>query len=63
MRLVGSPQAHRTGLAALLYCLVLSHQRPSEIVTEVNTPGAMTSRSIFDNQSSTWFSHDEYVGV
>ncbi len=32
-------------------------------VTEVNTPGAMTTRSIFENQSSTWFSHDEYVGV
>jgi len=32
-------------------------------VTEAYTPQAVTSRSIFENQSSTWFSHDEYVGV
>ena len=31
--------------------------------TEVNTPRAITSRSILANQSSTWFSHEEYVGV
>jgi hypothetical protein len=27
--------------------------------TEVNTPRAITSRSIFANQSSTWLSQDE----
>ena len=27
--------------------------------TEVKTPRAITSRSIFANQISTWFSHDE----
>ena len=26
-------------------------------------PRAITSRSILANQSSTWFSQDEYVGV
>lgn len=31
--------------------------------TEVNTPRAMTSRSILANHNSTWFSQDEYVGV
>src|SRR5688500_19856662 len=31
--------------------------------TEVNTPRAITSRSIFANQISTWLSHEEYVGV
>jgi hypothetical protein len=31
--------------------------------TEVNTPRAMTSRSILENHNSTWFSHDEQVGV
>jgi len=31
--------------------------------TEVKTPGAMTPRSIFENQFSTWFSQDESVGV
>ena len=27
--------------------------------SEVKTPLAMTSRSILENQSSTWLSHDE----
>ena len=27
--------------------------------TEVKTPRAMTSRSIFENHSSTWLSHEE----
>lgn len=31
--------------------------------TEVNTPRAMTSRSILANHSSTWLSQEEYVGV
>jgi hypothetical protein len=31
--------------------------------TEVNTPRAITSRSILPNHSSTWLSHEEYVGV
>ena len=31
--------------------------------TEVKIPRAKRSRSIFANQSSIWFSHDEYVGV
>ena len=31
--------------------------------TEVNTPRAITSRSILANHSSTWFSQEEYVGV
>ena len=31
--------------------------------TEVQTPRAMTSRSILANQSSTWLSQEEYVGV
>ena len=31
--------------------------------TELNTPLAMTSRSILANHSATWLSHDEYVGV
>ena len=31
--------------------------------TELNTPRAITSRSIRANQISTWFSQDEYVGV
>ena len=29
----------------------------------MKTPRASRSRSIFANQSSTWLSHDEYVGV
>lgn len=32
-------------------------------VAEVNTPKAMTSRSISANHNSTWFSQDEYFGV
>lgn len=28
-------------------------------VTEVKMPRAMTSRSILEKQSSTWFNHDE----
>ena len=31
--------------------------------TEVKTPRTITSRSIFPNHSSTWLSHEEYVGV
>src|SRR3954447_20563995 len=31
--------------------------------TDVKMPRASRSRSIFENQSSTWLSHDEYVGV
>jgi hypothetical protein len=31
--------------------------------TELKTPRAMTWRSILENQISTWFSQDEYVGV
>ncbi len=27
--------------------------------TELNTPRVITSREIFANHSSTWFSHDE----
>lgn len=27
--------------------------------TEVNTPRAITSRSILANHNSTWFNHDE----
>jgi hypothetical protein len=30
---------------------------------KVKMPRAMTSPSIFESQSSIWFSHDEYVGV
>jgi hypothetical protein len=29
----------------------------------VNTPRVMTSHWMRANQFSTWFSHDEYVGV
>ena len=31
--------------------------------TELYTPRVITSREIFANHSSTWFYHDEYVGV
>src|SRR3546814_8305885 len=31
--------------------------------SEVNTPRAITSRSILANHNSTWLSQDEYVGV
>ena len=31
--------------------------------TDVKMPRAMTSRSSFENQISTWLSHEEYVGV
>src|SRR5438309_11836827 len=51
MRLVGSARAHRNGLAVLLYYLMyrISFRRRS--VNEVNTPRAMTSRSIFETRA------------
>ena len=35
----------------------------SRSLIEVKTPRVMTSRWMRANQFSTWFSHDEYVGV
>ena len=40
---------------------------PPDLASEVGDggedPSCQRSRSIFANQSSIWFSHDEYVGV
>src|SRR6218665_260579 len=60
---VGSKYFHFTDLGCSLY---LRMQRMSFLLrsgTEVNTPRAITSRSILANHSSTWLSHDEQVGV
>src|ERR1043166_3101923 len=46
MRLVGSAQAHRNGLAVWLNCLMYRIGFRRRSVTQVNTPRAMTSRSI-----------------
>ena len=63
MRRYGSKFFHFTGLAFLLYWRMYRMSFLLRSVTEVNTPRAMTSRSILANHNSTWFSQDEYVGV
>jgi len=35
----------------------------SRSLIDVKTPRVMTSRWMRANQFSTWFNHDEYVGV
>src|SRR5438132_8477031 len=56
---VGPPKRFR----GLLVMLDVSHQLASQSATEVKIPRAITSRSILENQSSTWFSQDEWMGV
>src|SRR5262245_36666472 len=51
------------GFAALLWRRMYRRILRARSATDVKTPRASTSRSTFKNHSSTWFSHDEYVGV
>ena len=63
MRRVGSKYFHFTGFGCSLYLRMYRMSFLLKSGTEVNTPRAITSRSILANHSSTWFSQDEYVGV
>jgi hypothetical protein len=59
----GSAYFHFTVRGALLYWRMYRMSFLFKSETEVNTPRAMTSRSISPNHSLTWLSHEEYVGV
>jgi Transposase IS66 family len=63
MRRVVSEYFQRMGRAFAEYALTYRRSFRARSKTEEKTPRAMTSRSILANQSSTWLSHEEYVGV
>lgn len=46
-----------------VYCRMYVRMRRARFGTDVKMPRASRSRSILANQSSTWLSQEEYVGV
>src|ERR1700730_9285267 len=63
MRRLTSRYVQWIGFAILAYDLMYRISFRFRSATELKIPRSITSRWIFENQISTWFSHEEYVGV
>ena len=55
----GSTYCHFTTRGFLLYSRMYRISFLFRSATDLNIPRVITSREIFANHSSTWFSHDE----